>query len=307
MKLTQFFLVILLFCFVFPAYSNADQLKDAKTAYDREDYEEAYELLSPLAEAENAEAQTMLGVMYINGQGVEMDLTKGLRLVMAAAKQGYNVAQACALDVCMDMAREGDTGAMYNVAGMCLKGWGGEQDKSVCLKWLEEAAKLGHENSGKMLNKIYSKGLYGITPDEEKAAYWTDLLAAYEAGLDGTWSGEVPNAFGGPPMKLTFTFETDGNELGGTTPGFGGRNLRIEDGEIDGKNFSFKVVFEGFGPTTTNSYTGEFYGDTIKLTYTISTDTRKQRGKSTLNVQETSGNTGGESPPMTFIAKRTEL
>jgi hypothetical protein len=307
MKLTRFLLVLLLFCFVFPAYSNADQLKDAKKAYDRENFDKAYELLSPLAEAENAEAQTMLGVMYINGQGVEMDLTKGLRLIMAAAKQGYNVAQVCALDVCMDMAREGDTGAMYNVAGMCLKGWGGEQDKSVCLKWLEEAAKLGHQNSGKMLNKIYSKGMYGIAADEEKAAYWTDLLAAYEAGLDGTWSGEVPNAFGGPPMKLTFTFETDGNELGGTTPGFGGRNLRIEDGEIDGKNFTFKIK-KSFGDmNSTEDYTGEFYGDTIKLTYITKTDTRRQRGKSTLNVQETSGNPGGDSPPVTFIAKRSEL
>jgi len=58
---------------------------------------------------------------------------------------------------------------MYHVGGMCLKGWGGEQNKSVCLKWLEEAAKLGHEKSGIMLYKIYAKGMYGIIPDEEKA------------------------------------------------------------------------------------------------------------------------------------------
>jgi hypothetical protein len=308
MKLSQFLSVFLFFCLLFPAFSNADQLEDAKTAFDDKDFEKAYELLVPLAEAKNAEAQTRLGMMYLNGQGVEMDLTEGLRLIMAAAKQGYDVAQACALDVCMDMAREGDAGAMYNVAGMCLKGWGGEQDKNVCLKWLEEAARLGHENSGKMLNKIYSKGMYGIAPDEEKAAYWKDLLAAYEAGLDGTWSGEIPSAFGGPPMKMTFTFETDGNELAGTTPGFGGRDLRIEDGEISGKDFSFKIE-KGFGEMkSTDNYTGEFYGDTIKLTYTTTVETRKQRGKSTLNIDETGGGMGDQdSPPITFIAKRTEI
>jgi hypothetical protein len=305
MKLSRFLSVFLLSCFVFPAFSNADQLEDAKTAFDNKDYEKAYELLAPLAEAKNAEAQTRLGIMYVNGQGVEMDLTKGLRLIMQAANQGYDVAQACALDVCMDMAREGNTGAMYNVGGMCLKGWGGEQDKSVCLKWLEEAAKLGHEKSGKVLNKIYAKGMYGITPDEEKAAYWKDLLAAYEAGLDGTWSGEAPG-FGGQPMKLTFTFETDGNALKGTTPGFGGQKIRIQDGEIDGKNFSFKIKKEFGKMKSTDNYTGEFYGDTIKLTYTTITETGKERGSSTLKIEDSSGG-GGELPPITFIAKRSEF
>ena len=303
MKLSRFISVFLMSCIVFPAFSSADQLEDAKTAFDNKDFKKAYELLSPLAEAKNVEAQTRLGVMYINGQGVEMDFTKGLSLIMEAANQGYDMAQSCALDVYMDIARTGDTGAMYNVGGLCLKGWGGEQDKSVCLKWLEGAARLDHEKSAKVLNKIYTKGMYGITPDEEKATYWMDLLAAFDAGLDGTWSGEVPG-LGGQPMKLTFTFETDGNELTGTTPGFGGQMIQLGDGKIDGKDFSFTVK-SGFGGTkTTNDYSGEFYGDTIKLTYTTTTETSKQRGSSRLKIKETSG--GGELPPITFIAKRSE-
>jgi hypothetical protein len=304
MKLNRFLSVFLLACFIFPAFSYADQLEDGKTAFDSKDFEKACELLSPLAEAKNAEAQTMLGVMYVNGQGVEMDLTKGLRLIMEAANQGYGVAQVCALDVTMDMAREGNTGAMYNVGGMCLKGWGGEQDKAVCLKWLEEAAKLGHEKSGKMLNKIYAKGMYGIAPDEVKATYYNDLLAAYEAGLDGTWSGEVPNTYGdGPPMKMTFTFETDGNKLTGTTPGFRGQPNRIRDGKTDGKEFSFKVKTNFMGAKNTTDYKGEFYGDTIKLTSVTKTEGSEDAGPgSTLR-------SGGdvEYPPMTFIAKREEL
>ena len=61
MKLSRFLSVFLLSCFVFPAFSNADQLEDAKTAVDNGDFEKAYELLTPLAEAKNAEAQTSGG------------------------------------------------------------------------------------------------------------------------------------------------------------------------------------------------------------------------------------------------------
>ncbi len=51
----------------------------------------------PLAEGSNAEAQTILGTLYINGQGVEKDVTKGLSLIMKAGTQGYEAARsACA-------------------------------------------------------------------------------------------------------------------------------------------------------------------------------------------------------------------
>lgn len=301
MKFSRFFIVLLLTCLIFPAFSNADQLEDAKSALDNQEYKKAYELLAPLAEGKNVEAQTRLGVMYINGQGVKMDFNKGLSLIMEAAKQGYDVAQACALKVYIDIAKAGNTGAMYNVAGLCLKGWGGEQDTSLCLGWLEEAAKLGHKNSGKMLNKIYTKGMYGITPDEEKAAYWEDLLAAYDAGLDGEWSGEIPGFGGGPPMPITFIFETDGHTLNGTVPGFRGQKIKIENGEINGKNFSFVVEMSGFGGgKTTTEYDGEFYGDTIKLTYVTKTEAQRRSGA---GVNRQGG--GGESPPMTLIAKRS--
>ena len=255
-------------------------------------------MLSPLAEAKNAEAQTRLGVLYVNGQGIEMDFAKGLGLIMEAANQGYDTAQVSALKIYMDIASMGDTGAMYNVGGLCLKGWGGEQDKTVCLKWLEKAARLGHERSGKVLNKIYAKGMYGITPDEEEATYWNDLLATFAAGLDGEWSGEIPG-FGGQPTPVSFTFVTDGNKLTGTTPGIRGRNIRIQKGKIDGKDFSFIVKTTGFGGTKmTTDYTGEFFGDTIKLTSITKTKAPDQDGPGVSRGGDS------ESPPMTFIAKR---
>jgi hypothetical protein len=303
MKLSRLLIIFLVSCFIFPAFAIADQLEDAKAALDNKDYEKAYELFVPLAEAKNVEAQTRLGVMYVNGQGVKMDFAKGLGLIMEAANQGYDMAQVCALDVSMDLARAGDTGAMYNVGGMCLKGWGGEQDKTVCLNWLEEAARLGHENSAKILNRIFTKGMVGISPDEEKATYWKNLLAAYDAGLDGTWSGEVPNPFGGPPMIQTFTFETKGNELTGSTPGFGGQKTELLDGKIDGKDFSFSTRTSFRGTKTITDYEGEFYGDTIKLTYITKTKGPRDAGPGS-SLRTTSDT---ESPPMTLIAKRSKL
>lgn len=301
MKLSQLLSAFLLFCLLFPAFATADQLEDAISAIENKDYKKAHELLQPLVDEGNAAAQTRLGAMYINGQGVEMDFTKGLGLIMGAAKQGYDRAQSIALDIYMELASEGDTGAMYNVGGMCLKGWGGEQDKTVCLEWLERAARLGHEGSGKVLNKIYAKGMYGITPDEEEATYWNDLLTAYAAGLDGKWSGEIPG-FGGEPMPISFTFKTDGNKLTGTTPGFGGRNIRIQKGKIDGKDFSFIVKTTGFGGTKmTTDYTGEFFGDTIKLTSITKTTAPDVNGPGV------NRGGGGEYPPITFIAKREQL
>lgn len=147
--------------------------------------------------------------------------------------------------------------------------------------------------------------MYGITPDEEKATYWKDLLAAFDTGIDGKWEGSISMGEDAPPMVLSYDFKTDGNKLTGTTPGFGGQEIEIQDGKIDGNNFSFTVKL-GFGEMeTTNNYNGEFYGDTIKLTYTTTNETRKQRGSSTLKIKKTSG--GGELPPITFIAKRSEL
>ena len=59
-----------LLCVVFPFISNADQLEDANTAIESKDYKKAFELFQPLAEEGNAEAQTRLGALYVNGQGV---------------------------------------------------------------------------------------------------------------------------------------------------------------------------------------------------------------------------------------------
>ena len=227
--------------------------------------------------------------MYVNGQGVERDLAKGLNLIMEAANQGYDVAQACALDVSIDMARAGDAGAMYNVGGMCLNGWGGEQDKNVCLKWLEEAVKLGHIRSAEMLNKIYTKGLYGIPRDKEKAAELRDVAKGFKKGINGRWARVIARE--GTEDRLAFFYyelKVKDDELTGTMRDAKWKRIPIEDGQIDGNNISFKVPMKWEGMDMTHYHTGTFLGNALHLS--ITTD---------------KGDGSEEGPPLTFAALRS--
>jgi TPR repeat protein len=104
---------------------------------------------------------------------------------MKAARQGYDQARLRAISIYLELANRSDASAMYNLGYMCLHDRGGEQDPNVCIEWLENAGKIGHDNSLKLLTKIYSEGLYGIPSDEEKATYWHNLQAAFASGIDG--------------------------------------------------------------------------------------------------------------------------
>jgi hypothetical protein len=295
MKLNRVLLFSLLLCFVFPVLSYADQLEDAKAAIKNEEFEKAYELLLPLAEENNAEAQTLLGTLYVNGLGVEKDATKGLSWIMKAATQGYEAARLHAFLLCLEEAQQGDEAAMYNVGYMCLDDWGGEHDTNVCIKWLETAATLGHIKSSKLLSQIYTKGMFGITPDEEKASYWSDIAEGFAAGIDGTWTGSF-SGMGGQPITNTYNFKRDGDTLTGTQSGEPGQWIPIKKGKIDGTKISFEVDVSFGQMKWTNNYTGVQLGNDLKLTFEVESDSRG----SVISVRDES------PPPTTFIARRVK-
>jgi hypothetical protein len=271
MKLSSTILVTLLMCLVFTSPSFAGPLEDAKAAIQNQDFKKAFELITPLAEQDNPEAQTMLGAMYINGQGVEADATKGLEWITKAAKKGFEPAKSRAINLNVELASKGDTAAMFNVGYMCFNGWGGKMESDVCLKWLENAGEIGHEKSAKILTKIYTEGMFGVTPDTTKAAYWKEQGDAITKGIEGAWEGSLP-AMGGPaPMAVTYKFKKEGDILSGVfiNKGFGNKKTLIKDGKIDGNNFSFTIESSFMGKKMITNYTGVFYGKIIKLTYTV--------------------------------------
>ena len=65
---------------------------------------------------------------------------------------------------------------------------------------------------------------------------------AFAAGIDGNWAGEV-QGMDGNPMKISYTFKANGTALTGTTKGMDGNDISIQDGKIEGSNFSFSLDF----------------------------------------------------------------
>ncbi len=71
LTLKRLLLAISMGCLV--ATANAAPMDDAGAAYERGDYAQAFKIFKSLAEQENAQAQSNLGVMYDTGRGVTQD------------------------------------------------------------------------------------------------------------------------------------------------------------------------------------------------------------------------------------------
>ena len=65
----------------------------ASAAYKNGDYATAARLLRPLAEQGYVPAQSLLGVLYDQGQGVQQDYVEAMKWYRLAADQGYAPAQ----------------------------------------------------------------------------------------------------------------------------------------------------------------------------------------------------------------------
>ncbi len=105
------------------------------------------------------------------------------------------------------------------------------------------------------------------------------MKAADSADVNGTWVAEMAAPKGGPggpgggpsgPMKLTFNFNADGNNLGGTLVGPMGNENEIIEGKIDGDKLSFAVNVNAMGNEMKINLKGEVTGpDEMKLTFSM--------------------------------------
>lgn len=73
--------------------SLEERMRTAAGAYERKDFALSLSIWKPLAAQGNAEAQTLLGAMYWQGEGVARDHKEAARLYLLAAEQGYARAQ----------------------------------------------------------------------------------------------------------------------------------------------------------------------------------------------------------------------
>lgn len=129
-------------------------------AYLKKDFERAVYFWTPLAKAGNLDAQYKLGMMYLNGEGVEIDFEKAGELFQSSAKQG-------------------DAGAQFIFGEMSSKGMGVDTDFQKAGNWFRKAAEQDYPDAQFRLGQWYAAGKGG--EQELKLAYvWLKL-----AGVNG--------------------------------------------------------------------------------------------------------------------------
>ena len=168
-----FFIIVLLL--IIPVSVPAQNLEEGQAAYQAQDYQKALQILKPLAEQGNSQAQAMLGLMYDNGHGVNKDPTEALKWYLKAAEQGIPVVQH-------------DVGVKY------FQGIGVAQNYQEAAKWWEQAANAGLADSQFNLGLMYYRGL-GMKIDYPKAAGLFRKAADAGHGL-AQYSLAVMYAFG---------------------------------------------------------------------------------------------------------------
>lgn len=136
----------------------AGPLEDANAAFSRGDYLTALRVVRPLAGQGNARAQSLLGTMYENGEGVAQDLAEAVKWLRKAAEGGEVTAQ----DYLGVLYATGDSGL--------------EQDYSEAAKWYREAADKGNPHAQNSLGSMYAQGM-GVPQDNVQAYVWYNLAA----------------------------------------------------------------------------------------------------------------------------------
>ena len=85
------------------AAAVAGPWEDGMVAYNRGDYVPAIKLIRPLAQAGNARALNVMGVMYRKGEGVARSSAKAFMWFSLAAKRGDRPAKASLQEMSKEM------------------------------------------------------------------------------------------------------------------------------------------------------------------------------------------------------------
>ena len=107
-----------------PKYNEEDAYKNAKLAYQKQDYQAAFKEFTILANKGNEKAQNYIGYMYNRGYGVAKNYVLAAKWYRKASNQGYAVAQA-------------NLGYLYEF------GQGVPKDLKQAVNWYRKAANKG--------------------------------------------------------------------------------------------------------------------------------------------------------------------
>lgn len=135
--------------------------------YKNQDFNQAFEKMMPIAEKGHAKAQMVVGVMYLEGQGVNKNVEEGKKWMEMSAQQGLPAAQ-------MLMGRLYVTEPKF-------------KNMTKAESWLDKAAKNGDWYGYLMMGEFYLTGEY-VEQDPNKAIEWFNKanhlpFAQYKLGL----------------------------------------------------------------------------------------------------------------------------
>lgn len=127
-------------------------------AYDRHDYALALREVAPLADAGNADAQHLIGLMYYMGRGMPRDHAQAFRWEHRAAVQGHAAAE-------------------YVIGAMYYTGNAVSRNQTLAVSWFRKAAQHGHPDAQYALGLMYRYHVAGV-PEDPVIAYMLWNLAA---------------------------------------------------------------------------------------------------------------------------------
>lgn len=172
--------IFTLFVFSISSLAHAD-FSGGLNAYEAGDYDAAITEILPLAEQGNALAQTIMGTMYSQGQGMVQNYTEAVRWYRLSAEQGNSDAQAL-------------LGIMY------IEGHGVQQNIVQGLAWIKIAESQGNENARELGGSLaehmtevqvaeaseMAKVTWQAIPDEDRLIYKNDTSNMFQLSL-GEW------------------------------------------------------------------------------------------------------------------------
>ncbi|MBI2279675.1 MAG: sel1 repeat family protein [Bacteroidetes bacterium] len=196
-------LIIVIVPFTFAQDYTFDE---AKKAYLAKDYIEAMNGFLRAADKGNEKAMYVIGVMYQNGQGVEVSYTEAMNWYQKAADKGeslamYNIGGLFynsqgvilnyteALNWYKKAADKGNTHAIFNIGVMYQNGQGVEVNNNEALNWFTKAADKGDPLAMSNIGVMYYNG-QGVELSYIEALNWYqkaadrgEPLAMYNIGI----------------------------------------------------------------------------------------------------------------------------
>lgn len=149
MQKTLHIAIAALACSIATGQADDGRLHEAFLHYEAQEYEQAYELVSPIAAESEPAAQLLIAHLTRYGLGTEKDLAAALSYYERSALSGFEDAQ-------------------YALAALAIDGVEVKRDYEKAAGWLRLAVARGHPKAQARLGALYLDGL-GVQRDQAHA------------------------------------------------------------------------------------------------------------------------------------------